>query len=304
MRPGSAPPPLPPAPYPLALRGADRHAADPSDRRLELRLRLVERINRDRAEHGVPPVVYDPLASRIGDAFCLDAVLTGISAHFDAAGRAPYVRWGRGGGVDYHVQNVAAYGVSSGALDRPLAEILLASHATMMAERPPDDGHRRTILDRELDHVGIGVGVAAGEVRLTQEFSRVAFEWLALPGQRLRAGSLAIVGGKPLPGLEVALVEIRQEPPPRPLDRDDPRRGGSYGFPPLVKQLWPGPPRGFVLLGGERPDFELRKDGSFFAQFPLDAGPGSYVAIVYVRRGPGPSGELRPATTLLIEALP
>lgn len=303
-RPGASPPPLPPAPYPLALRGPDRHAADRNDPRLALRLQLVERINRDRAEHGVPPLVYDPLASRIGDAFCLDAVLTGISAHFDAAGRAPYVRWGRGGGVDYHVQNVAAYGISSGVLDRPLEQILLASHASMMAERPPDDGHRRSILDRELDHVGIGLGVAAGEVRLTQEFSRVAFEWLALPDRPLPARSLAIVGGKPLPGLSVALVEIRHEPPPRPLARDDPRRSGSYGYPPLVRQLWPSPPRGMVFLDGQRPDFELRPDGSFFAQFALDSGPGSYLAIVYLRRGSASAGELRPATALLIEALP
>jgi uncharacterized protein YkwD len=301
--PGASPPPLPPAPYPLALRGPDRHAADPNDARLALRLRLVERINRDRAEHGVRPVAYDPLASRIGDAFCLDAVLTGVSAHFDAAGRAPYVRWGRGGGVDYHVQNVTAYAISSGVLDRPLEEIALAGHASMMAEQPPDDGHRRTILDRELDHVGIGLGVAAGEVRMTQEFSRVAFDWLALPDRPLPARSLALVGGKPLPGLSVALVEIRHEPPPRPLARDDPRRSGSYGYPPLVKQLWPTPPRGMLFLDGERPDFELRPDGSFFVQFPLDAGPGSYVAIVYVRGGSGPAGEVRPATALLVEAL-
>lgn len=39
---------------------------------------------------------------------------------------------------------------------------------------PPRDGHRRTILNPDYTHVGIGFAVAGGEFRLTEEFTRVA----------------------------------------------------------------------------------------------------------------------------------
>ena len=56
----------------------------------------------------------------------------------------------------------------------------------MMDERPPDDGHRQTILNPLLTHVGIGLAQVGGEFRITEEFSRVAFEWLEVPDRPLR----------------------------------------------------------------------------------------------------------------------
>ena len=46
------------------------------------------------------------------------------------------------------------------------------SQHAMMIEKPPHDGHRRTILDPHATHVGIGLAWEKGEFRIAQEFVR------------------------------------------------------------------------------------------------------------------------------------
>jgi uncharacterized protein YkwD len=256
---------------------------------------LFERINRDRLRHGLAALHWEPRAARVGDAFCLDAALTGASGHWDRQGRAPYLRWGLAGGVDYHAQNAASFSLSGGRFEGPLIGLLLEAHETMMAEVPPGDGHRRLILDPEFTHLGIGLAVVGGQLRLSEEFTRVAFEWVALPAQALPAGSLAAMAGLPRPGWRVALVEIRFEPPPRPLSLLETRARGSYGYPPPVRTLHPGP-RG--------DDIQVRRSGEVGLRFPLDQGPGHYFVLCYLER-PGERGQaMLPATAAMVTAAP
>ena len=71
---------LPHPPYTVVRVGPERLAFPYADPRLELKLELLERINRDRAAHGLAPLAYEPRASRAGDAFCLEAALRATSA--------------------------------------------------------------------------------------------------------------------------------------------------------------------------------------------------------------------------------
>jgi len=41
----------------------------------------------------------------------------------------------------------------------------------MMAEQPPNDGHRENIVSPNYDAVGIGVAVGPGGVYLTEDFT-------------------------------------------------------------------------------------------------------------------------------------
>ena len=82
--------------------------------------------------------------------------------HWDLSGRAPYDRYADAGGVDWSGENF------SGTLRRgdpfhadELVGLLLEAHARMMAERPPADGHRRTVLDPDWTHVGFGAASRA-----------------------------------------------------------------------------------------------------------------------------------------------
>jgi hypothetical protein len=160
-------------------------------------------------------VLYEPRAALAGDRFCLDAALAGSWGHWDTRGRAPYLRWALAGGADFQAENVAGYSVSSGRTDRPLGALMLDAHEAMMAERPPRDGHRRTILDPSFAHVGIGVAAVAGEFRMTEEFTRVTFEWIEVPTDAVPPSRGARFAGQTLPEWEVGEIEIRFEPPPR-----------------------------------------------------------------------------------------
>ena len=263
---------------------------------------LVERINRDRREAGVGPLAYEPRAALAGDRFCLDAALDGSWGHWDTAGRAPYLRWGLAGGVDYHSENVAAYSASSGRIDRPLGDILLQAHEAMMAERPPRDGHRRTILDPLFTHVGIGLAAVGGEFRMSQEFTRVALSWMEVPARPLRRGEWARFAGQVLPEWEIGLVEIRFEPPPMPVSLVELRRRGSYRLPMVLLSLRPRLPEGSLYDSGGRGDFP-EEEGRFSVSFPLRE-EGQYYVVSYVRRRGSDLEAMSPATTALVMAGP
>lgn len=284
--------------------GPERTSVRYEDPHAEDKRALFERINHDRALHGIPPLLYETRAALVGDLFCLDSALTGSSGHWDTRGRAPFLRWGLAGGVDYHVENVASYSVSSGRIDRPAVDLLLESHESMMAETPPNDGHRRTILDPSLTHVGIGMASVGGHFRMTEEFTRVGFEWLEVPRVPLAAGGRAAFAGKPLPGWEIGLVEIRFERPPRPLLLAELRGRRAYGYPRPVRSLWPLPPLGVGHSEGRPGEFEVSRDGRFTLTFPLDSGPGFYFVVCYLRRGQTLSEPMAAATAAMVDAFP
>ena len=292
-----------PVPYRMLRLGLERLAIPYDDRRAAEKRVLLERINRDRDRNGAPPVAYDPRGALVGDVFCLDSVLSGTFGHWDLEGRAPFVRWGLAGGVDFHAQNVAAVRTSSGKLERSLAELLLEAHEKMMAETPPDDGHRRTILDPTLTHVGIGAAVVGGEFRMTEEFTRVGFEWIELPDQALPAGSSAAFAGQPLEGLEVGAVEIRFEPPPQPLSPLELRRRRAYGYPAAVQTYRQRLPDGVSYEQRSDGEFEREPDGRVFLRFTLDSGPGFYFVVGYLHSGRGPE-PLIASSAAMVTALP
>ena len=152
-------------PVPVVRRGADRAAPSYAERFPEAKARLLARLNEERRAAGAPPVAYDLLAARVGDAFCLDTARTRSSGHWDTAGRPPYLRWGLAGGVDYHAENFGSLTRTGADVEETeVPALLLDAHARMMAEVPPGDGHRRTVLDPEWTHVGIGVAVVGRRV--------------------------------------------------------------------------------------------------------------------------------------------
>ncbi len=153
---------------------------------------LLRVINRERAEHGAPPLAYDLLGAKVGDEFCDRAARDRTTGHWDLEGRAPYLRWALAGGIDHHAQNFAAESRTGFEFTESPAELLLRMHAAFMAEKPPNDGHRRTILDPIWTHVGIGFALVGGELRMTEEYSRRVLEWAELPAGPVRAG-----GGRP-----------------------------------------------------------------------------------------------------------
>ncbi len=290
------------APVRMAHRGADRAAPSYAERFPEAKARLFARLNVQRRAAGAPPVAYDLLAARVGDAFCLDTARTRSSGHWDTAGRPPYLRWCLAGGVDYHAENLGSLtrvGADVGEAEVPA--LLLDAHERMMAEVPPDDGHRRTVLDPEWTHVGIGVAAFGGEFRMVEEFSRHVVEWVEVPAGPLPAGTRAPFAVKLPAGWVLASIEVGFEAPAAPMSREEIARRGAYAYPRASQSLLARAPANAQYPDGSRGEIGL-VHGLVRADIPLLSGAGNYYVFVYAAPGSVAGRRLSPVTSALIQA--
>jgi uncharacterized protein YkwD len=298
----SAPRLLSKAPVPVVRRGADRAAPPYAERFPEAKARLLARLNEERRAAGAPPVAYDLLAARVGDAFCLDAARTRSSGHWDVAGRPPYLRWGLAGGVDYHAENFGSLTRTGANVEEAeVPAFLLDAHARMMAEVPPGDGHRRTILDPEWTHVGIGAAFVGGEFRMAEEFSRHVAEWVEVPTEPLPAGARAPFAVKLPAGWALAAIEVGFEAPARPMSREEIARRKAYAYPGASQSLLARAPASGQYQDGSRGEIGLVR-GVARADIPLLSGAGNYYVFVYAAPGKALERTLSPLTAALIQA--
>ncbi len=289
-------------PVPTVRRGADRATPAYVERFPEAKARLLARLNAQRRAAGAPPIAYDLLAARVGDAFCLDTARTRSSGHWDTAGRPPYLRWGLAGGVDYHSENVGTLTRTGANVEEAeVPALLLDAHAQMMAEVPPDDGHRRTILDPHWTHVGIGAAAVGGEFRMVEEFSRHVAEWVEVPAEPLPAGGRAPFAVKLPAGWALASIEVGFEAPARPMYRAEVGRRGAYAYPGASQSLRARAPANTQYRDGSRGEIGLVR-GVARADIPLLSGPGNYYVFVYAAPGSIEGRTLSPLTSALIQA--
>ena len=287
---------------PLARRGGSGAAGTYAEKFPEAKARLFERLNRERRAAGVTPLAYDLLGASVGDAFCLDAATSRSSGHWDTAGRPPYLRWALAGGVDYHAENFSSLTRTGGAVPESEApRLLLEAHGQMMAERPPDDGHRRTILDPEWTHVGIGAAMAGGEFRMVEEYSRRIVEWVDVPRAPVPAGTRAPFAVKLPRGWRLFSLEVGFEPAPRPMSREEIRRHGSYAYPAASQSLLARAPANTQYPDGSRGEVDLVR-GVARVDIPLLSGPGNYYVFVFAAPGSHEGRSLSPLTAALIQA--
>ena len=291
------------APVAVARHGPGRSVIAYAERAPEAKAALLARITADRGAAGVPPVAYDLVGAKAGDAFCLDAARTGVMGHWDVSGRAPYDRWADAGGVDWHGENFSGSSRGGAAFrEEELAHLLLSAHARMMAERPPADGHRKTVLERGWTHVGIGVALAGGEFRMTEEFSRHVLPWIELPAAPVRGRSAPFAAELPR-GWNLAVLEIAHERLPRPLTAKQINRRDAYSLPPASQRLYPRLASPLRYVDGSAGDVVV--SGSVVrASIPLLSGPGSYWVLVYAGEGPVEGRALTPVTAARVLATP
>jgi uncharacterized protein YkwD len=289
------------APVPLVRLGGSAAGATYVERFPEAKARLFERLNRERRAAGAAPVSYDLLGASVGDAFCLDAATSGTSGHWDTAGRPPYLRWALAGGVDYQGENFSSLTRTGGEVEvSEVSRLLLDAHGQMMAERPPDDGHRRTVLDPTWTHVGIGAAVAGGEFRMVEEYSRRVVEWVEVPRAPVPVRARAPFAVKLPPGWALVSLDVAYEPAPRPMSREEIRRRGSYAYPGSSQRLLARTPAHAQYRDGSRGEVDLVR-GVARAGIPLLSGPGNYYVFVYAAPGSAEGRSLSPLTAALIQ---
>ncbi len=294
---------VPPAsPVPLVRYGPDRDRIAYRERAPEEKKKLLARLNEERHARGLQPLTYDLLAAKVGDAFCQDAAANSYSGHWDLEGRPPYLRWALAGGIDYHAENVSSFSrTGSPITPSEIERLLLEAHARMMGERPPDDGHRRAILDPNWTHVGFGVGWADGEFRMTEEFSRRVAEWVEVPAGPVRPAGTALFAAKLPAGWTAGVIEVAYARTPTPLSREEIRRRGSYGYPKAVALLRPLLSGSYRYPDGSQGQYDAA-GGRITASLPLAEGAGHYWVLLYAGEGNASGRPMSPVIAALVVA--
>lgn len=259
--------------------------SDISVTRTTLREHVLKLINRDRALYNLPPVQLDTAASTLADEYCRTQIRNGTTGHYTTDGIAPYARFSFAGFNDAVSENAAAWSANYNFTDRALYEMARRSQDAMMAEMPPDDGHKRTMLDPYATHVGIGLAWERGEFRLVQEFIRRHIDWTRPLPRAARLGQPVTTSGKALPGITIEGITVHHEPLPQPLAAHVASAISTYSLPSKRREYAPRVQRNAGPLGvAMRGDFSLRRDGGFTFTVPFQDGPGLYTVVVWVKK--------------------
>ena len=246
---------------------------------------LFSRINRDRAGQGLPPVLWDEAAAAVARRTTRRQVEERTNGHFLLDAFPPYARLAAGGDFGMGRENAAAFISSAGRLHQPAEALALRAQSEMMKERPPDDSHRRTILDPEATHVGIGWAEQGGEFRLGVEFTARGYERLRV--RRTGRGASIEVDGEALPGTAIRYATAAREPVPRPISRREANGRESYSLPPARLVILPegSRERGVGIRSVNR--LSVGPGASFFFSWDFDA-PGLWTFVLYFHgKGPG-----------------
>jgi cysteine-rich secretory family protein len=191
---------------------------------------IFAKINHDRATAGRLPVAWDEGAARVADAFCRQQVREATNGHFLIDGVPPYARTGFSGVFGAQSENSVSWTTTGRSFHESAERLAILGHEGMMSEKPPADGHRRTILDPEATHVGVGYAVEDGRFQMAQEFLSRTLERLSLS---LKSASPLVVrfDGKAGENWRLEFVTIAHEPAPAPMTREEANGRTSYSYP-------------------------------------------------------------------------
>ena len=236
-------------------------------------------VNRDRKKSGLAPVALDDAASKAGLRHARDMAANGFTGHVGSDGSTPEQRYTESGGSDFVQENSAClFDTIERGLDpapRFDAAKLAALHEMFMAEVPPNDGHRRNILNPSHNRVGIGLAqpLEVAQPCLTQEFVDDYGEYAPLP--RSATPTLRVEGSVAAPltfgGVGLGRTALPQPPPREHLN------GSIYRIPAPDTLYFP---RGFKT---PKP---VKVEGQHFS-IDLELGasprPGSYAITIWAK---------------------
>jgi hypothetical protein len=212
---------------------------------------LVSLINRDRQTLGLAPVTLDATASLAATPHTEEMVEFGYSSHWGLDGKKPDQRYTEGGGMDADAENGHFEIHQRNSSDDPQFDDAKAPRrlpltpnpryarktlddieAEFFGERPPNDGHRKNILEPNHNRVGIALSMASeaglSRIACTQEFVDHYGSYEPIPRNVRREEAFAVKGTMAA-GLHVSTVLLRYEDLPKPMSITDLAQTSSYG---------------------------------------------------------------------------
>lgn len=196
---------------------------------LRMKLLQIDVINKSRKRYRASPVKLDILASRVANRMCMEAAKNNYISHWNLAGEKPYQRYAFAGGYDHVSENV--YGEwTSGSYDisfEGIAKMMTSGHKSFMSERAPNDGHKKNIIDKTHNFVGIGFFASETQFRYNEEFIDRYLEFENIPAEVKPGEQCKITVKTNAPGYLYYII-IYRENWPQPLTPDQISRKGSY----------------------------------------------------------------------------
>lgn len=195
---------------------------------------VVELINEDRLQASLSPVQWDETAAEAARRQVYDEANEGFISHWGLDGKKPQQRYTLAGGIDTVNENQSVTlwleGGFQGVSREQLKTIVTEHQKAMINETPPEDGHRRNILDTH--HTGVGVAITVGKygVAMAQEFTNHYADISPLP-TAATPGATVTLKGQLFKGYQLAGVYGVWEELPQPLTKEQLMQTHSYSDP-------------------------------------------------------------------------
>lgn len=265
----------------------------------EARQYMLTLINRDRKSQGLKEVTYDDVAEKAGTEHSNEMAKLGYLSHWDMSGRKPDQRYNMAGGSGFVMENThIQFSGFAGGNVRGTSEFKIDPDAKVakrtieeieqefFGEQPPNDGHRKNILDPDHTRVGIGLSYAVNgdsyRLACTQEFIH-SYGNVDVEPQTITIGETFLVKGNLDPGLQLQSLDLFRDDLPKPMTLQDLDATHSYG-PPTTRVF-----THFAGSGVSRDVLTVKDvDGrqAFECKFPTEKNlwkPGLYYVYVWAR---------------------
>ena len=196
---------------------------------LNLKVRQLDIINKSRKKFNAPPVKLDILASRVANKMCREAAENNYIGHWNMAGEKPYHRYAFAGGFDHVSENAFGEWSSDDYSVSPskISSLMETGHNSFMAEKAPDDGHKKTIIDKAHNYVGIGYWLAGNQFRYYEEFIDRYLEFENIP-KEVRIGDPFTITVKTSGKGFLYFLMVYREMYPQPMTPSQIKKMGSY----------------------------------------------------------------------------
>ncbi len=274
----------------------------PADPSRELKLRLLQEINRDRGAAGLQPVEYSEELASAADAHCSEMLREGYASHWNRAGWKPYMRYAVAGIRSFTSENIwSLWTTNLNSTPASLWNEILDGHRSFMAERPPNDGHRQSILNPRQTHVGIGIAFDRQGLRLVEVFGARYAQLKPLPARATLQDKLKIEGQISDNNLNLFGVAIYYEALPQPMSREELRATYAYSLPEehSMERKWLGD--GLYSDGGEGTVY-IGDAGKFSLALQFwKKAPGIYTIGVWLQDKKGGKPFLGATTSVFVE---
>jgi uncharacterized protein YkwD len=250
-----------------------------------LRSELLAMVNRERETHGLETVKLDDFASQIAAAHAQDMASGGFLSHWGRDGRKPYQRYSFAGGTEATQENDGAVDHTGYFLTtEEFVSDVTDSHRSMYLETPPNDGHRKAILAPQHTHVGFGVAMNYGHVRLSEIYVARYVSVDSYSPTRPPRSKFKFSGQMLHPKHTIHTIDVFYEELPTPPTLEWLRVTRPYSLPDARATLFPKLPENTVYKDGSRGSIEFPDRGRFRVEVQLGKLPGIYTFVAWLQR--------------------